>query len=342
MLIFAVVQQRSFYYNYDKKGRVVAKKLPNKGWEYFYYDKLNRLRYAKDAIQGSKGLFTYTKYDQHGRTIQTGLTTDNSVSLYVDVSGAYFEIKQNEASTYQQVKYTNTSLPRAANTILTETFYDNYPYNIKATAKTGIETTVQARGLQTWQKIAVLSASQYGAVGNTPLIGASFYDSKGQLTHTFEDNYQGGRSTSWMKYSFEGLPTQTDYEVCTTAGFKSGTQTCRSWTETQSYYHNSSPKQLRHQMQGQAAIILASNSYDELNRLQTKRQSSGNSTIVQVGSSRSLSSRWDTRTTPFGTYYHDNRMQLIYTASELASIGADGIIESIGFEVGTANSQNQV
>ncbi|HHE37776.1 MAG TPA: choice-of-anchor D domain-containing protein [Candidatus Cloacimonetes bacterium] len=59
-----------------------------------------------------------------------------------------------------------------------------------------------------------------------------------------------------------------------------------------------------------------------------------------VGAGASLSGAYDTDITPFGTYYHDGRNQMLYTAAELSAAGLSaGLINSVGFNVGAASTQ---
>lgn len=64
-----------YQYRYDARGRQVEKKLPGKGWEYFVYDKQDRIVAVQDANLREKGQWGYTKYDQFGRVVITGIST---------------------------------------------------------------------------------------------------------------------------------------------------------------------------------------------------------------------------------------------------------------------------
>jgi len=56
-----------------------------------------------------------------------------------------------------------------------------------------------------------------------------------------------------------------------------------------------------------------------------------------VGAGASVSGSYDTDITPFGTFYHDGRNQMLYTAAELSGAGhPGGLINSIGFNVAAA------
>ncbi|KPE48989.1 sugar-binding protein, partial [Chryseobacterium indologenes] len=57
----------SYQYRYDGKGRLVEKKLPGKGWEYMVYDKADKLILTQDANQRTSFSWMIYKYDAWGR-----------------------------------------------------------------------------------------------------------------------------------------------------------------------------------------------------------------------------------------------------------------------------------
>ena len=54
-----------YQYKYDTRNRLVEKKIPQKGWEYIVYDRLDRPVLTQDALQRSKTPleWSFTKYD---------------------------------------------------------------------------------------------------------------------------------------------------------------------------------------------------------------------------------------------------------------------------------------
>lgn len=67
-------------YDYDTRGHVLRQKTTDGGQTYFYYDKRGRLRFAKNAIQGS-GVYSYIKYDKLDRIIETGEISQSGYSV---------------------------------------------------------------------------------------------------------------------------------------------------------------------------------------------------------------------------------------------------------------------
>lgn len=69
----ATLDQYCFQYRYDEKGRKVEQKVPGKGWEYFVYDKRDRMVFYQDStLKASGGWWAFTFYDVLDRPIVTG------------------------------------------------------------------------------------------------------------------------------------------------------------------------------------------------------------------------------------------------------------------------------
>ena len=61
---------------------------------------------------------------------------------------------------------------------------------------------------------------------------------------------------------------------------------------------------------------------------------------LTLGTGTSISGTFDTDITPFGSYYHDGKNQLLYTATELTAAGfSSGLIMGVAFEVDYAAGQ---
>ena len=88
-----------YQYKYDVQNRLVEKKLPGKGWEYMVYDKQDRLVATQDANLGLNKQWLFTKYDQFGRVVYTGIKNlDKSRTAYqtdVDANGANNESRND-------------------------------------------------------------------------------------------------------------------------------------------------------------------------------------------------------------------------------------------------------
>ena len=68
-----VVQELCFRYEYDARGRLVAKKVPGAGWVYLVYDTRDRLVFTQDANMRGKNQWLATLYDVLNRPVLTGV-----------------------------------------------------------------------------------------------------------------------------------------------------------------------------------------------------------------------------------------------------------------------------
>ncbi|HEU4609364.1 MAG TPA: hypothetical protein VFS31_14705, partial [Chitinophagaceae bacterium] len=73
-----VVNELCFRYEYDERGRMIAKKVPGAGWAYMVYDKRDRLVFTQDANMRVKNQWLTTLYDALNRPVATGMITYSS------------------------------------------------------------------------------------------------------------------------------------------------------------------------------------------------------------------------------------------------------------------------
>ena len=131
-----------YQYKYDKRNRLVEKKLPGKGWEYMLYDKQNRLVATQDANMRINSQWLFTKYDNLGRVLYTGITTGSTTrateQTLVDAKTNNNEAKSAAVgftSNGLGVYYTNsTAYPTSISTLLSVNYYDTYPVGMPTTA----------------------------------------------------------------------------------------------------------------------------------------------------------------------------------------------------------------
>ena len=69
----SVVDELCFRYEYDERGRMIAKKVPGAGWVYMVYDQRDRLVFTQDGNMRAKSQWMYTLYDELNRPVQTGM-----------------------------------------------------------------------------------------------------------------------------------------------------------------------------------------------------------------------------------------------------------------------------
>jgi RHS repeat-associated protein len=124
-----------YQYRYDKRNRLVEKKIPGKGWEYIVYDQLDRPVLTKDANLGGVN-WLFTKYDAFDRVVYTGLlfaeTTRALTQNAVDNQTVFNEQRLASPITLDDtsVYYSNNALSNfIIKKVYTINYYDNYNWD---------------------------------------------------------------------------------------------------------------------------------------------------------------------------------------------------------------------
>lgn len=100
-----------FHYYYDNRDRMVSKKVPDAGAVYMVYNKRDELVLTQDANQRGKNEWTFTKYDELGRPVITG--------IYNSASSRYSLQNTVDANSDGQV----SMLQAASSTVLGRNIY---------------------------------------------------------------------------------------------------------------------------------------------------------------------------------------------------------------------------
>lgn len=66
-------------YQYNSLGQMVRSHTPDGGEITYYYDELSRLRFSQNAEQLTRNAYSYMRYDELGRTIESGESTQSGV-----------------------------------------------------------------------------------------------------------------------------------------------------------------------------------------------------------------------------------------------------------------------
>lgn len=96
-----------FQYQYDARQRLIAKKVPNADWVYFYYDARDLLTLTQDgnmrtiASGGNVNKFLGTQYNEIGQVVKTGwVTTTTPVTTALNITIANDTNKLTETQYY--------------------------------------------------------------------------------------------------------------------------------------------------------------------------------------------------------------------------------------------------
>jgi RHS repeat-associated protein len=129
------VNKLCYQYRYDKRNRLVEKKIPGKGWEYIVYDQLDRPVLTKDANMGGVN-WLFTKYDAFDRVVYTGLlfaeTTRALTQSIVNNEVVFNEQRLTSPITLDDtsVYYSNNALSNFnIKKVYTINYYDDYNWD---------------------------------------------------------------------------------------------------------------------------------------------------------------------------------------------------------------------
>ncbi|MGD1848195.1 MAG: RHS repeat domain-containing protein, partial [Salibacteraceae bacterium] len=71
-------------YQYNSLNNMVRKETPDGGEAFYHYDRLGRIRFSQDPVQQQQGQYAYTRYDNLGRVVETGLSSDSLHRIHED------------------------------------------------------------------------------------------------------------------------------------------------------------------------------------------------------------------------------------------------------------------
>lgn len=265
-----------YTYKYDSRNRVIEKRVPDKGNEYFVYDKLNRVVFSQTDVNitgttpDNKWLFS--KYDIHGRIAYTGFHTNSAtratLQAAVDAQTSFNESKAT-ATTYFtnggiDVYYTNSVLPTANIEVLTVNYTDDYVFNkagMTVPATTAYHTTTTAtKGLPTGSVVKILDNASPNII--TTILG---YDAKANAIYAANTNpYYSTNNIIEAKVDF----TAQVQEMKTRH-----TRSSTTLTLIDKFTYDAIGRPLQHtqNINGGAYQLIALNAYDNIGRLIQKK-----------------------------------------------------------------------
>lgn len=255
-----------YQYKYDNRNRLAAKKLPGKQWEFIVYDKLDRPVATGPVFSpygdGTVGIMV-TQYDVLGRVSQTGWLTQTVNET-------------NRGSWQTTINGGSNPFLLVANDILTKNYYDTYNFPNAPTIPSDVEgqsVVGTVKGLATGMWVRILTNPSL-VVGETSY---TLYDHNYRPIRTNTVNYLGGFTQVDSKLDFIGkaLYTITTHKR-TTADVV--------LTVKDNFVYSAQERLIKHtqQINGGAEQLIASNTYDELGQL-TSKKVGGNDASGQIG-----------------------------------------------------------
>lgn len=268
-----------YQYRYDAKGRQVEKKLPGKEWEYFVYDKLDRVVMTQDANMGGSKKWLFTKFDKLGRTVFTGIyiSTNNYESAgrqaeqnQLNAATTFFESRNTGgfAATGETAYYTNSVYPTAFSSILSINYYDTYPQGSVARPASIFGKTVISDDVNQLINTKTLPTASYvkNLENDSWTKSYSWYDEKSRMVGTHSVNHLGGYTKTESDLDFAGVPQTTKAYHKRIASDPE-----KVITQTFEYDSQNRLKKQFHHIGGQpAAELLSENVYNELSQVSSK------------------------------------------------------------------------
>ncbi|MGV0831947.1 RHS repeat domain-containing protein [Empedobacter brevis] len=269
-----------YQYRYDTKGRMVEKRTPDKGsetnrtlddgWDYLLYDNQDKVVATQDPEKRKLNLWSFSKYDQFGRVIYTGIYTSNKTRLEEQklYDAIPFNFEQYNSTGFTEssktIQYTKNKYPTTFEQILTVSYFDQYPTN-GPTIPSNIEgqtvlTSTNAKEINTK---SLATASLVKVIDEDSWTSDYiYYNEKEKVIATSSINHLGGGTDSSQKLLFSGI---IDYSI--TKHKRLSTSSEIKITERFIYDHQNRAIQQFHRINNNQENSLSKIQYDELGQI---------------------------------------------------------------------------
>ncbi|HEY8933822.1 MAG TPA: DUF6443 domain-containing protein [Cyclobacteriaceae bacterium] len=276
-----IQDQHLYQFVYDARGRLTQKKTPGQTWIYYAYDNLNRPVLMQDANLRASNKWSFTKYDQLGRIVITGLYTNNTqtdlTSIQTLLSSAYtntatprYEIQGTTLYGYSNQSFPTANANASALEVLAITYYDDYDFDNDGSANfiydnadlTGLPSINSAyiRGQATGSRKLILGTTNW-------ITSAAFYDDNGRVIQLQSNNHLNltGIDKRSVLYDFEGKVVQTK-------NYHNGGGTNVITTVQTPVYHNTGRVTgLKYSINGATDQLVSQYQYNDLGQVVTKQ-----------------------------------------------------------------------
>ncbi len=265
-----VLEDLCYQYRYDGKNRLVEKKLPGKGWEHMVYDKADRLVFTQEIGMRPAAKWLFTKYDQFGRPIMTGIVAGGTRLEMQNMIGGNIikEVRTTSgfAKNGMTIYYTNDHFPYLE-TVHSVNYYDAYPPG------SPVPTNVFNNKLLTDNPTSKFNTKGLPLASYVKNIeddnwtrNFTWYDTKGRVVGSRSNNHLGGFTILNHKLDFSGNILQTN-----TYHKRLASDTQRNIVEYFTYDAQNRLTMHRHKVDSNPVEILAQNKYNELSQLESKK-----------------------------------------------------------------------
>ena len=274
------LREYGYFYRYDNKGQLIAKKLPGADWIYYVYDKGGRLIYSQDGNQRLRGEWAFALSDRNGRPCLTG-TKEMTLSPFTDPLGAVnVFVQRNEPSTdMRDYGYLPVNFDLSDADILTVSWYDDYaflgnmdgipsaasqtsPTRFDASAPNddyGDKYTYGGVGRMTGRMEKILGETD----GNQYLWSVLYYDDRGRVVQESHATHRGGWQRTNTGYDFTGHLLK--------ARIMHSDPTVGDMTERYTYSYDAwgRPLTVTHRLDALDSVCLHNYTYDAVGRMES-------------------------------------------------------------------------
>lgn len=261
-----------YFYKYDDRFRVIAKKLPGQGWIRYVYDKADHPVFTQDDEQRRRGEWSFSIADGLGRICLTGICKNKFELSQNSLDTAVNATRNDSTGTYKG--YSVLGIPLVDAKVMTVNYYDDYTFMGTDGFPSAMDTKYEytplsgygeryvkgAQSLLTGMLTAYCSTIPQDTLQYIPSV--MYYDYRGRMVQSASANHlAGGFEKEYVAYDFTGNPLKRKYVHSATGKV---TQT-EEYTYT--YDHAGRLLLTKHSLNGGNAVVLTDNLYDSLGRL---------------------------------------------------------------------------
>ncbi len=206
-----------YFYTYDARGRVVERTIPDHGTERCVYDKRNRMVMSQDGNLHANGEWAFSLYDVYGRAVVSGYLSNTmdrtQLQALFDAQNVVDEQWTDNGTLYG---YSGVSFPASisitADNVQNVNWYDRYDFlNLfQQDYSCPNYPPGEAITFDTWTKGLPTGSMEKANLhtGDIELLHVNYYDNKGHLLCSVNDNHLEGRTDRFFKYNFNGEVTE--------------------------------------------------------------------------------------------------------------------------------------
>ena len=274
----------AYFYIYDWFGRCRAKKLPGRRWSVASLDRAGKAVMTQDGNLRESGECLFTLTDAFGRGCVSGIAK-KAISLSESINDVVLAERCTATDSLggYAVKGGCISLP--SDNLLKVNYYDDYSFldgkqfgrELSYRNVSGFDVryvcasdaSISAKGMLTGSATRILGDSLM-------LYKAVYYDYRGNVIQTHEQNAMGGYDSYYYHLSFTGKPLAVRHEH--------RTADCNEVTDFR-YTYDRAERLLTVSAArgGSQTVELVSNTYDDLGRLSSRSLGNSAQGLVEYG-----------------------------------------------------------